>query len=95
MSIEVGDLVRTTAAFSVNGTATDPTTIVCKVKPPSGSTTTYTYGVDVALVKDSTGNYHLDFSITLSAQWWVKWVGTGACQKAHEVSLNVPIQYVT
>lgn len=86
-----GDLVRVTAAFTnAAGTATDPTTVVCRVKSPS-STTMYTYLTDAALVKDSTGNYHLDVSANESGQWWYRWEGTGAVQQAEEDSFIVEV----
>lgn len=88
-SYDKGDLVRVTAAFTnAAGTATDPTTVVCKVRSPSGITT-YTYGTDAELVKDSTGNYHLDINITADGQWWYRWEGTGAVQQAGEGSFTV------
>lgn len=65
MSISVfqdGDKVRLSAAFTdIDEAASDPGGVLCKVREPDGTVTTYTYGTDAALIKDSTGNYHLDF----------------------------------
>jgi hypothetical protein len=55
-----------------------------KYKTPRGVTTTLTYGVDVALVKDSTGNYHVDVDVTEAGQWWVRFYSTGTNQAAAE-----------
>ena len=80
-----GDLVRSTATFTnTAGTATDPTTVVCKVRTPAGVVTTYTYGTDAALVKSATGVYYVDVSLTAVGQWWVRWEGTGTVQQAEE-----------
>lgn len=65
MSIPVfqdGDKVRLSAAFTdIDEAASDPGSVLCKVREPDGTVTTYTYLTDAALIKDSTGNYHLDF----------------------------------
>lgn len=65
MSIEVfqvGDMVRLSGAFTdINEAANDPGGVRCKVREPDGTVTTYIYLTDAALIKDSTGNYHVDF----------------------------------
>lgn len=84
-SYDKGDLVRVTGTFTnASDAATDPTTVTCKVKTPAGVTTTYLYGTDAALVKDSTGVYHLDITASTSGQWWYRWEGTGAVEQADE-----------
>lgn len=82
---DVGDLVRISATFAnVSGVNADPTTVKAKFKNPAGTVTTYTYGTDVQLVKDATGKYHVDISITSNGEWWYRWEGTGAVQAAEE-----------
>ena len=50
-SYDVGDVVRCWGAFANSaGTAVDPTAVLCKVRKPDGTITTFTYGVDAALV---------------------------------------------
>jgi hypothetical protein len=89
-SYDKGDLVRSSGAFTnTAGTATDPTTIICRVRTPTGTTTTYLYLTDAALVKDSTGNYHVDINATESGVWWVRWEGTGTVVQAEEDSFFV------
>ena len=45
---EIGDQPRITCTFTnLAGTVMDPTTVTCTVKTPSGTSTTYTYGVDL------------------------------------------------
>lgn len=86
MSIDVydiGDLVRVSGAFTnAAGTATDPTAVSLKVIAPDGTQTTYVYGTDAEVVKDSTGNYHADLSVSAAGDWHYQWIGTGAVQAA-------------
>ncbi len=89
-----GQKVRCSVAFTVSGVATDPTTVTCKVKDPSGNVTTYVYGTDAALVKDSTGNYHVDVTTDENKQWYFRFEGTGACVAVEESSFRVNSVFV-
>jgi hypothetical protein len=62
----------------------DPTAVFCEVRTPAGVETTYTYGVDAGLVKDSVGNYHLNVSATARGTWPYRWYSTGTGQAAGE-----------
>ena len=87
MSIDIGDLRRVTAAFTDpndSDAAVDPTALTLEVTDPSGEKTTYTYGTDVELVKDSIGNYHLDISVDMAGTWLYRWAGTGTAQAVEE-----------
>lgn len=87
-SYDKGDLIAIEGRFTnAAGVATDPTTVTCHVKSPAG-TTTHVYGAS-AIVKDSTGVYHLDVSLTVSGQWWYRWEGTGAVEQSDEASFIV------
>jgi hypothetical protein len=78
-----GDLVQLPASFvNDSNVATDPTGVSVKVMKPDGTTVTYTYLTDVEVVKDSTGNYHLDLAISLAGVYKYKWFGTGAVTTA-------------
>jgi len=80
-SINIGDVQRVSALAITNaaGVVTDPTTLVLKVRTPGASSaTTYTYGVGIMIVKDSTGNYHADIPLDTVGTWSYDWVGTGA-----------------
>ncbi len=86
-SYHVGDKVRCTGTFeTAAGTDTDPSAVYCRVKTPSGTTTTYTYGVDAALVKSATGIYYVDVSITEAGTWHYRFYSTGTGQAAGEES---------
>ena len=78
--INTGDLQRVEATNITNaaGVVTDPTALTLKIKKPDAIITTYTYGVDNIVVKDSVGNYHADIPIDQAGRWSYSWAGTGA-----------------
>lgn len=85
MLIDVGDRVRSSVVFTDDATPaviTDPTAVEVTIDPPGVGTVTYVYGVDVEVVKDGVGEYHVDFDITVNGRWWVQWTGTGAVTAA-------------
>jgi hypothetical protein len=86
---DIGDAARISAAFTNAAGPVDPTTIVLTVRTPDGAHTTYTYGTDVALVKDSTGNYHVDLAITQVGTVRYRWVSTGTGAAAEEGRFDV------
>lgn len=80
-----GDLVRCTGTFTTaGGAAQDPTTVKVSIRTPARVVTTYVYGVDGALVKDSTGVYHVDVDANQVGTWYVRWWATGTGQAAGE-----------
>lgn len=82
----VADLIRLSATFTVSSVATDPSSVVCVVRAPDGTETTYN-----SPTKDSTGNYHVDHDLTAakSGIYGYRWTGTGACQAALEAEFFV------
>jgi hypothetical protein len=87
MAYDKGDLVRCRATFrdpEDNDAYVDPAVVKFKFKTPAGATTTYTYGTDVQLVKDSTGKYHVDVDANAAGQWSYRFEATGALQAAQE-----------
>jgi hypothetical protein len=82
---DTGDEVRVKTTFSdSSGTATDPTAILFKFANPSGTTTTYTYGVDAELVRDATGVYYVDIDCNEAGAWRWRFYSTGTGQAADE-----------
>ena len=79
----IAQLVHLTAAFTVSGVATDPTTTTLTIKDPAGVVTT------PAPVRDSTGNFHYDFLATLAGTHWYTFVGTGTCAGAGQAVFNI------
>lgn len=92
-----GSLVRVSGAFTnAAGTAVDPATVTFKSRSPDRSValSTLVYGVDAALVKDSTGNYHVDVDANANGTWWWRWESTGMSQAADEGSFDVELSQV-
>ncbi len=88
--IERGDSKTITATFrNRSDVITDPTAVTFEVRLPSGAVTTYTYGVDTAVVKDAVGVYHLAQVLDAADVWHVRVAGTGAVTAAHLVQLTV------
>lgn len=85
----VGQLVRFSALFKVGLIPTDPTTVVFKIQPAAGTVVTMTYGVDAAVVKESAGAYHVDYTLAVQGPHTHRWVGTGDCIAAGEASCEV------
>lgn len=77
--------VRCRARFkNVSGDLFDPTTVTCRVRNPAPPNieTGYTYGVDSALVKESTGVYSLVLTPHVAGNWIVLFRGEGATGNA-------------
>ena len=90
MAYDIGDVVRVTAYFTVDGVATDPSTgPICKYKDPSDVVVTKTHPGDAEVVKDATGRFHLDIEVDESGTWYYNWSGTGTAQGAEEGSFDV------
>ena len=60
----------------------DPNTVSAKFADPAGTITTYDYGTDAELVKDSTGKYHVDVTVELVGTWFYTFIGDGSRQDA-------------
>lgn len=93
MTYDVGDLIRCSITIKVSDTLTNPTTLKFKVKNPAGTITTYTYGTDAELVRDSTGAYHIDISATQAGTYRYRWESTGTAAGAEEGAFVVNESY--
>src|SRR5262245_47032462 len=84
-----GDLAVASAVFTVSDAAADPTTVKVTVVRPDSQRQTYTYTTDAQVVKDSTGNYHINLSCVVPGSWRVWWHAEGTGQAADEVTFIV------
>jgi len=85
-----GDLIRCSAAFTdADDNAQDPTVVGFKVRDPSNNITSYVYGTDAELVKDSTGNYHVDVDADEVGTWYYRFYSTGTGQAADESEFEI------
>lgn len=75
---DIGDVIRCSAALTdADGVAVDPTTITFHWQTPAGVEANYVYSTDAELVKDSTGNYHVDLTIDDDGVWYHRFESTG------------------
>ncbi len=85
----VGDKPRLSGPFDdINDVDADPTAVSLDVMNPAGTITTYTFAAS-QVVKDSTGNYHYDLSLTAEGMWTYRWRGEGALNAAKKGELFV------
>jgi hypothetical protein len=75
--------VTVSCAFTVNGVATDPTTVTLRIIDPEAVETIYT---EVDLVKDPIidGRYSKLIPGEKLGTWFYEWVGTGACIASYQ-----------
>ena len=97
--INPGDAVRLSTIFTdAAGVVADPTTVTLRVRPPGVAETVYVYLTDAELIKDSTGNYHLDYVVpattTAEATFHYQWEGTGAVQAVEPGTFLVENDYL-
>lgn len=91
----VGDVVRVSATFTLNSSATDPTTITLRVKSLSTSgpgLNVYVYGSS-SIVRDSAGSYHYDVVTSASGTYYYRWEGTGTVIAAAEGTFQAGPSY--
>jgi hypothetical protein len=91
VSYTKGTLVNCRATFTdpVSGSVVDPTTVTFRVKNPSGITTTWTYGPDLELEKESTGHYKAQVNANQQGSWSYRFESTGPYQGAREATFDV------
>lgn len=83
---DIGDMKRCSVAItSIAGVAADPTAVVLIIREPDGTEVTKNYPTPADLTKDSTGNYHYDYTITKAGRHVERWVGTGSVVVAERV----------
>lgn len=88
---DVGDLVTLAVELKNSaGAVVDPTTLTLTVKPALGTATTYTYALG-EITKDSTGNYHMDYTVASGSGGMIyyKWTATGAAIGVEQGSFAV------
>ena len=86
--INKGDVVRvsTTPGFkNALGALVDPTTVRLLWRVHSnGTLTTWVYGVNAEIVRDSVGLFRADIPVTVAGTHYFRWEGTGAVIAAEE-----------
>ena len=85
---DLNDRIRLRSVFTVDNVNTDPTVITLKIKDPSGTTTTYTFGA-AEITKEDTGIYYRDVTLNDTGIWYYRFESTGAVVAADEGQLIV------
>lgn len=70
------ELAAVSNAFTLDGVATDPTTVSLTITAPSGSSTTYTYAA-AQITRTGAGAYSKDIACSEAGTWQYVWTGTG------------------
>lgn len=72
----VNETATLSTTFTVNGVATDPTTVTLIVTDPLGASTSYTYAA-TQVTRASAGAFWKEVSTPTAGTWSFQWVGTG------------------
>lgn len=90
---DTNDEVRLSAEFRNNsGVLADPSSVTFKIKLPDGTITSYVYGVDVSVVKDSVGLFHMDFNVSDDTGiFFYRVEGGGSLRAASESKFTVKV----
>ena len=79
----LGQKIRVAYSYTTQaGVPADPGAVFVVVREPGSSAATYQYGADAEVVKDDTGEYHVDLSLTVAGIWAVRGYSTGSVQAA-------------
>jgi|SRR5690606_12147698 len=83
--ILIGNGVTSTQEFkNSSGVLTNPTSVTVTVREPDDTKTTYTYGTDPEVVRDSTGIYYISIVPDAAGPWGFYWLGTGTVPRSTE-----------
>jgi hypothetical protein len=88
----VGAVVTLSASFKdLAGDLTDPDAVTFKILEPddAATVTEYTFGVDVELVKDDVGLYHVDWTTRYAGEHCYRFQGAGGINAVAEKHFDV------
>lgn len=89
-SYDIGDRRKLSATITdEDGALIDPDTLIFKIKLPDGTVTTYTYGTDVELVRDSIGVFHVYWDVETAGGYWWRFAASGNVGAAEEAYFSV------
>lgn len=76
-----GEFRRPPTAEQTQGDLTDPDEVKVHWKDPSGEITTFVYGTDAEVVRESLGVYAMDYVPSGQGKWWYQFEGVGLAVK--------------
>lgn len=81
MSYQAGDTYPAQVTVRNDaGALVDPPTLALKVRDPTTTVTTYVYGTDAIIVRDSIGLFHADVPLDAAGMWVIAWPTTDESQ---------------
>jgi len=90
LSVVLGSVVRMSLhVASGAGDELDPTSLTFTLKQPDQSLVEYTFGADVEMVRDSAGDYHVDWLTSQPGKHVYRFSGSGLYAGADEESFRV------
>lgn len=72
-----GQMVTFSASFAVNGTPTDPGTAYFSIWHTALGTLTYAYPASAEVIRQDTGQFTFNYTLTRAGQWRYYWRSTG------------------
>lgn len=67
----------------------DPTLVSVRAVAPDSVITTYTFGVEADIVKDSVGHYHIEFAFPTAGLWVLMLKGSGGITDVKRYAVEV------
>lgn len=88
-SFYIGQGIKISLEFhDSNGSLIDPAVPNVSVLKPSGVHPTYTYPAAPELVRDSVGKYHLNITVDVAGDWFVRGWATGGITVSSQISFR-------
>ena len=87
-----GDRIRLTATIrdlENDNVLVDPDTLEFTILEPDASTTTYVYGTDAEVIRDSVGVFHVYWDAAQSGLHWARYAASGNVGAAEELGFKV------
>lgn len=94
---DVGDRVKlsvTIRDLENDSALIDPDALVFTMLEPDATSTSYTYGVDAEVVRDSIGIFHVNWDVTQSGNHWSRFAASGNVGAAEELGFKVRVPKV-
>lgn len=76
---ETGNVVRVSITFKnrVSKAFADPDSVFFTITDPNSVVYNYTYGVGNTIIRDETGKYHCDITVSIVGRWYYRFYSTG------------------
>jgi hypothetical protein len=90
LTFDRGDAQRLSMTFlGIDDIAADPSSITVIITEPDGEVVSYDYGVDAELIKESVGNYYVDYTFTKKGRHQVRFEGVGGVTSAEQTDVYI------